>query len=209
MPNPTLAANALIEVEEYLNYAGISPDNPDLNEPLMFMHINAVSQALETYLGRKVCPTQDANDTFYGDGEADYYVDHMRINAAPTLYYWDGDSWEEMTTSSYPREYLGAKGLIWLTQYVFEHKQQYKCSYNTGWDRDNVPDDLKLACMRLTMRGLKLAKDKKEGVASETFGDQTTRFTLQPDTRVATGSGIIPPDVLGLIARYKKVSAFG
>ena len=188
----TIADNALITFDEYLEFEGKSKAETDLNENKFTVHINAVSQAIENECRRIVCPVTSKNELFSGDGDDYYLVRHKRITAAPTLYYWDGDSWVEMTTSEYPWSYDGDVGKIYFTQGgKFNEGTRYKITYSCGYARASVPSDLKLACYILAHRSTK--RIEKEGVTSESFGDVTTSVNLT----------MMPDDVRAVINKYK------
>jgi hypothetical protein len=187
----SLAANALITVAEYLDMADRDRDAPGVaeNEAFYEAHINAASQLVETWLKRIICPLTDINEIFDGDGTRDYYVRHRKINSEPTLYYWGGTTWTEMTTAAWYWTYDGSEGVgrvYFQRGYSFsEGSDNYKISYNTGYAQSSVPSAVKLACFTLVQRAVKRAQGK-EGVQSETLPDMVTSYNLDkmPDTVV-------------------------
>lgn len=180
-----LNTNALITIDEYLELSGNSGDS-NVDENVIIPHINTASKLIERFLNRVVCPVTAISEKFSGAGSDQYYVNHRYIDTttAPTVYYYDGTSWVEMTTTLYPRDVTGAIGLIELTQgYTFwEGKKNFKVSYNTGYATASVPADIKGCCFRIVQRLRKLA-EKKEGLTSESFGDATTSYELNDITK--------------------------
>lgn len=202
----SLADNALIEVREYLELLGKPVDDPDTPETKIIVHVNAVSQLIEKYLGRVVCPEQSKDDFFRGDDTDTYYVKHRYIaSGSPTLYYWDGDEWVEMTVANYPRQTDDSRGEIWFSNgHQFHRATRYKVTYTTGYSRASVPDDVKLACVRLVQQSIMRA-DGKEGLRSESLGDAQTTYSM------ATGYGKTPPgaiplDIKALIYPYRSLT---
>lgn len=188
----TLATSALITVEEYHNMDGKSPVDVDVHEAQYILHINGVSYAIENYCRRTICPVTSCNELFEGDGEKFYRVRHKKINETPTLYYWDGQSWQEMTTSEYPWSYDGDIGKIYFTQGgLFQAGTEYKITYSCGYARASVPQDIKLACYLMVHRSLK--RVEREGIVSESFGDQTLSVDLS----------YFPADVTRLLNPYR------
>lgn len=173
------ADNALIDKEYYLAYLGDDSETAEnLNEDHLQLFINSASQAIENHCDRLICPAQDWEDKekFWGDGEPEYFVSHQKINSTPTLYYWNGSDWTEMTSSSYPREIDGDKGEFRLMEgYLFNKDVRYRMDYNTGWNEADVPAPIKEACCMLVNRAMKRAEGK-EGIQSESFGDSTTSY---------------------------------
>lgn len=180
-----IQANALISVDEYIELSGRSGDE-SVSEDAIIPHINTASKLIERYLNRVICPVTAISEKFSGSGSDQYYVNHRFIDTttAPTIYYYDGTNWVEMTTTLYPRDVTGAKGLIELTQgYAFwEGKKNFKVDYNTGYATADVPADIKGCCFRIVQRLRKLA-EKKEGLTSESFGDATTSYELNDITK--------------------------
>jgi hypothetical protein len=173
------ASNALIDQNYLAAYLGDNESDTTPNLDHRQLHINAVSQMIEDYLRRKVCPSQSvASEKFVGDGEPSVYVKNMRITGTPTLYYYDGSDWQEMNSTNWPREVVGESGLIELMGgYTFVDDQLYKVSYTTGWASADVPGTLKRVCAREVHRAI-LRATKKEGVSAESYGDTSTTYDL-------------------------------
>jgi len=203
---PDLATNALIDVKEYLEMTGTPINDQDQPRDQIITHINAVSQMIEKYLGRVICPEQSKDDYFQGDNSDTYYVDHRYIaSEAPTLYYWDGDEWVTMSVTDYPRETFGDKGKIWFSQgNVWDRKVHYKVAYTTGYANADAPGDIKLACMRLIQQSMMRANGK-EGLRTESFGDSSTTYNFAAGWGM-TAPSAIPFDIKALLAPYRRLT---
>lgn len=193
----TLAANALITIEEFQAYKGDDTER-DVNEDRYIWMINAASQAIADYCDRTLCPSTAISNLewFDGDDTPSYYVRHRYITGTPTLYYYSGLDWTEMTTTSYPRQITGSMGLIYMLQgHIFCAGTRYRVDYTTGYAQASVPIMLKQACCRVVDRAIKVAEGK-DGVTSESFGDQTTAFSFNR----------WPDDLKQMLEPYRKIT---
>jgi hypothetical protein len=178
-----LADNALIDYDEYLELVGIDPDNVNLNEDRIMVFINSASQQIEDYCDRKfVTPSADIVETFDGDGESEYFVNHRRIasGSTPSFDYRISTTWTANNVSSYPISWDSDKGKIWFVKFnrtFHTGNTNWRVSYKYGWTRADIPADMKLACAELAKRAIMLL-DGKEGLASESFGDSSTSYNL-------------------------------
>lgn len=191
-----LETYALITVAEFLEFRGNAASEVNLNEEHLNIHINAASKAIENHCGRIICPvTAVSAEEFWGDDTDEYFVENAKLNASPTLYYWNNTAWTEMTTTLYPREYVGDCGKVWFSNGdLFTRKVRFKISYSTGWAQASVPYPIKQACFVLVQRSLKRA-EKLEGVRSVGTGDVTTSYDLHE----------FPDSVQRLLAPYRRV----
>jgi hypothetical protein len=191
-----LASYALITVDEYRAYTGDATER-DINEDRMHFLINALSQRIADYCDRIICPVTAISNAekFWGDATNEYRVRHMLISGTPTLYYYSGLDWTEMVSTSYPRELDAATGLIRLLQgHTFSDAMEYRIDYSTGYAQASVPTPIKMVCARMLDRGIKVAEGK-EGVSSESFGDQTTSFSFNR----------WPDDLRAMLNQYRHV----
>lgn len=190
-----LANNALIDVGEYMTLIG-QPEDAEVDPNKFVMHINAASTAIEKYVNRKICPSSSATELYDGSGYAEIFLRQMRATSVTTMYYWSSSAWQEMTTTAYPRELDTDRNRIRLTdgKIFADAKDYYKFVYVYGYNREDVPDDIKLACALLVKHNL-LQVDKA-GIASESFGDVTTSYL----------TGGIPSSVKILLAPYRRLS---
>jgi hypothetical protein len=195
----TLAANALITLDEFRDAIGIDASEA-INEAKALLAINAASQEIEDYCCRKfIAPSSAIEEIFDGDRSKEYYVRHLRITETPTLYTLESDyTWDTLATT-YEWGYDGDTGLIYLRDFVFwAGTRNWKVAYKYGWPRADVPDPVKRVAVQLTQRLIRLAEGR-EGEDSLSFGNTATTYNLaghwtdgmktaiQPYRRIAVG----------------------
>ena len=201
----SLASNALFaSLNEFKERVGISLTETNYNDTQLEHHINAASSMIENYLNRKlITPSAVITETWEGDGLFYYYPKNQPIStsASNALYYWDGDSWVSVSTSTYPWSYdTDFNGRVYFTdgdtfwKYGQRGFRNWRFDYFYGYTVASVPQDIKIAATELVLRSLRLME--KTGFASEGFGDATTTYNLQ--------SGI-PENVELLLSKYKRV----
>ena len=195
-----LATNALITLEDFQAFMADDSDTA-LNKDELHFHINQASQAIVNYLDRLVAPAQDVTEVFDGDDSKDYYVRYIRINAEPTLSFWNGSDWTEMAIASYYWTYNATTGRIYFERgrQFCEGSDNYRIIYTTGYSVADVPAPIKQACCQLVQRGKLKADAGKEGMRSEAVGEVSNSYDL-PDW---------PPDVLRLLQTYRHISVGG
>lgn len=193
-----LNTNALITVEEFKAYRGDDP-TAQVNEDGLNVHINAASMAIANYCNRTLCPvTSVSGEKFRGDDTVLYLVKNLYMDSGttPTLYYYTGLSWQEMTAAQYPREVDYSEGRIEFMQgHIFAKGVRYKVDYATGYAQASVPDDLKLACFDWVNRA-KLRAEGKEGIASESIGEVTNSYNL----------ATLPDSIKLVLNKYRRIA---
>ena len=186
----SLNSNALITVPEYKSIVSLELDNTGVDDTQLEYLINSASQSVENYCCRKfITPDDQITETFEGFGDYDYYLKHCRIadDDVPVLYYWDGDSWETLSLTSYPYSYTRESGKIYFTggdnfwKPTQEGFQNWKVTYKYGWAIASIPSDIKVVCADLVSRSR--FRLEKTSLVSESFGDTSTTYdtTLLPD----------------------------
>lgn len=176
-----LRDNALITVEEYITFLGKDPVNvtyQDFEVSQIEMFIGLVSEHIERTCGRKfITPAAAVAEIFSGNDRGDYYTDNGRVNAAPTLAYWDGDSWVALD-SNYTWAYDQDSGRVYFTDgsLFWKGSDNWKITYSYGWALADVPPDLKYLCQSEVRRRLLLME--KEGLKTEAVGEASTSYNL-------------------------------
>lgn len=189
---------ALVTRNMVKNYLGIdsSTDDPDA-DALIDSLINSASQEISRLCnGRKFRKVATAIDEIFdGDGENNYFTRNAPITNSPTLYYWDGATWQNDPSWSTTQD--NNRGEIWFDDgnIFFEGRRNWKISYTYGWDINDIPADLQLACLRLVALNKKLFNDSLHGVNSKSFGDQSISYTFDK----------IPASVLSTIYSYRRI----
>ncbi len=197
-----LNANAIVDIAELMSYLGRPLDIQDDDRNRVEMLVNSSSQAIRDYIKRHICPIKAADDEiFTGDDTIEYDVNGLNILATPTLYYWSGIAWVEMTTASYPRTIDSSERRIWFNNgQTFWRpsrvmRNNFKLTYKHGYVRANIPDPLKQACMSLTQRAM-LRAEGREGLSSASGLDTTTTY----DNKAW------PDHVKALLAPYRRTT---
>ncbi len=190
---------ALVSLEEAKRYLKIDPTVDDTSaDEFIETLVNAASKEIERLCnGRKFRKVTTAIDELFdGDDDADYYTKNAPITGTPSLYYWDGLTWQ--TDSSWSTTQDNNAGRIWFDDgNVFWRGpiKNWKISYTYGWTLNDVPADLKEACIGLVALKKKLFDDGLHGVNSRSFGDQSISYTFDK----------IPANVLATIYSYRRM----
>lgn len=189
----------LVTLEEIKELFGISADNSTIKEPELNLYVNIASRAIESWCGRKfIEPAAQITEIFDGDGTGEYYVANRRVATGdtPTLKYWDGSDFVAVD-ASHSFTWANDSGLVYFTKgnKFGSGKRNYEITYKYGWAIASVPQDVKLACATIMRRKMRAMIDKKEGLSSEGFGDNTSTFDLTT----------IGGDVKMLLAPYRRV----
>ena len=110
---PELSNNAIIDVEYYKYYDGV--DLTDENYPTEELHqfINQASHLMEREAKRKF-RSETITELFDGDGTGTHRTINKRITTLTSLHYWDGDSFEEITSTNYDFTFEQESGLIYF-----------------------------------------------------------------------------------------------
>lgn len=184
------ASNALITLAEYCEFVGKAVSDIDLSAERFNLLCGMASSRIEKHCRRKFIAASDQAEVHSGDGTKDLYVKNAPITATPTVKYWDGLQWVA-TPNTFT--YDSTTGRIWFTDGAtfWRGSDNWQITYSYGYAIASVPYELKASCAILIQRALKKA-DGKEGVSSETFGDQTTSFSLAK----------MPDDVVEILQPY-------
>lgn len=202
----SLDSNAILTLNAYKEMAGIKTTDDKVDDVQLEHAINASSQSIEDYLGRGIItPSSAINEDFVGNGTYEYHVEHSRISssATPVLYYWNGTSWTECSSTSYPYTYDSDKErcrIFFTSGDVFwepmsENYRNWRINYKYGWAIASVPDAIRNACAVLVQRALK--RIEKTGLTNEAFAESTNTYNL--DT-------MITKDVAAMLAMYRRLS---
>lgn len=191
----TIALVSNIMVKNFL-HIDQAIDDPAADE-LIDTLINAASQEISRICNnrkfRKV--TTAIDKIFSGDNTAIYNTPNAPITATPTLYYWDGLTWQTDTNWAFTNDLEKGKVRFNDGNVFFKGEDNWKISYTYGWDLKDIPADLQSACLRLIATNKKLFDDNLHGVNSRSFGDQSIGYTFEK----------IPASVLATIYSYRRV----
>lgn len=138
--------------------------------------INEVSAEIKAYCGGRIfrIPADQVDETFFGDGTREYFVNHGNITDTVVISYYQNKDWV-VSTRTFEQE--NARGLIWFNDgTLFNKLRYYRVQYKPGYDLDSVPADLKAVAKSVLTRIQKAIEH--EGVTSQSFGDTQTSFDL-------------------------------
>jgi hypothetical protein len=146
----TLNDNALITTTEAENFVWDEPDDrTDDEKDILYAMVNAISNAIEDWLNRKII---NAEVTEYHDGGNEVIpLDNFPIVSIDSVYE-DGDELTPEANHGETNEdydYYEEQGIVYSTSGRFdEGRQIIKVTYTAGLGADNteIPDNIKLAC---------------------------------------------------------------
>lgn len=166
----SLASNALIDVEYLLQVMELDEDDTSTPTETFEVFINAASQLIADLCNREFV-AGSTSDIFDGNNSIEYFVVQANITTTPTVFVWDGDSFEATT---YVFTYEAATGRVYFTDgnIFYAGKNNWKVTYAYGYAA--IPNDVKLACAVLAMNMRKTSK--KTGIRSESYADVSTAY---------------------------------
>lgn len=190
---------ALVSLEEYKALAGVTTEVNEADDPAIAEYINAASQAIITFTGRKWISATATDELFAGTGL--YYYDvinggSISVSSAPS--YWNGTSWTA-TTLDYSTE--SDIGRVYFTKGGTFHKfnpesyKNWKITYTYGYTQSKVPSPLKMACVGMVEQFKKLLLEGKYGVTAESKGELQTTYLLHD----------MPNNIRALLMPYKRI----
>lgn len=167
----------LLDIDDYKVLMGLSKTDQRTPDDLIEANIDAASALVESYCNRKIL-LESVSEVFDGTGTAEYHVRQARFasDTTQTVQWWNGSSWETTTGTTVVDN---DKGLIYFSDggVFWSGTKNWKIAYTCGWALVDIPKDLKVTIAQMVRRAI-LRSQSKEGVASETFGDQSTSFDL-------------------------------
>lgn len=183
-----LSSDALIDVVTYKAIYGVSQSQQANDEDEQITRrINGYSRTIINYCGQKFRQPMNGatpaaiDEIFSGKGISSYWARNRYISGTPVpkLYYLSDSAWVEATSADYKFSYNNQTGEVYFTDgHIFPcGNNNWKFVYSYGYTIATMPDDLKNACADLVYRAMKRMQGK-EGVVSESFGDQNTSFNF-------------------------------
>lgn len=192
----SLAANALISVEEFKIFAALGGESiPDLDRVEAL--INSASQYIERYCERKfIRPVAAVTETFDGSGLYYQRLDNAPFAATPTnlqYRYYIGDDWKD---SDYTFETDDEKGLIILKDgHLFSSGiLNWRVDYLYGYELADVPQDLKRATAGMVLAARNKLQLRMEGIDSHNYGEQSWVVSRE----------FLSPELENLLAGYRR-----
>jgi hypothetical protein len=145
----TLNSNALITTTEAENFVWDTPGNrTDTEKDILYAMINAISQAIEDWLNRKIINAEVTE--YYDGGGRLIFLKNFPIVSIDSVYE-DGDLLTVETNHGEDDEdydYYEDEGIVYSSSGTFESGRQIiKVTYTAGLGADNteIPENIKLA----------------------------------------------------------------
>jgi len=177
----------LITAENFRSY--ISLDTSDYDGIIEMLISGAVSW-IEVMLSNKI--DEDSVEEYFDGDEIDenvYLANNLNIKDLTVEYDSDG-SWVAVPDTDYV--FYKDQGIVKLDN-VRSGELNYKISYKAGYTDSDVPDDLKLAILKLV--GKLWNQRKSDGIKTENLGDAGIAWEEQ-----------LSPDIASALSRYKMYS---
>lgn len=187
---------ALVDLREVKQFLGLDPDTATDKDEFIETLINAASQELANDCNREFIKIATAvTEIWDGDNTIDRYTRNAPIiSDISTVYYRSGNNWNALTNATFTTD--KTKGLFYFTDgnLFWEGTHNWKISYTYGWQRSNVPADLKKACIYKVVFDKKLFDDGLLGIKAKSFEDQTTTYDFDDASK----------HIRRIIAKYKR-----
>lgn len=174
----TLLDYAIISLADLKVYLELSSSAHD---EMLKTFINAVTEYVESYLGRRIKYTTYTNQLVSGKNESTIYLT-FPIDSAQTFTLEKNNgtqsspNWDEIDADNYEVDYAsGMCRLIEGSTFV-KGFSNYRVSYKAGYN--TVPDDIEYAAVRL----IKKAWDRKnggDGIAEQELGSYRVVFNSE------------------------------
>jgi len=178
--------NALITVAEYKQLAVINEEENDGNANIEAF-INYASGFIEKFTGRKfIIPAANVDEYFDGD-DTDTYLTKQKplTDDIDAIYYLSDNDWSTELTGVYFSQQNDKGELQFTDGNKFSEtgiSNYWKISYKYGYERKDVPSDLKLACAAIAAIRRTQWANKTHGVSSRSLGDQSTSYSANLDS---------------------------
>lgn len=190
-------------------------------DPRLPRLIAVASQAIATYLGRRLHYGADINEKVKGYGRARIFVDVTPIVAITSITLGDGTVITDFVRENdnagmiyrracWPSTALSRGGLPPANEPApGTEEPSITVVYNGGWvtpaqgGTRTLPYDIEEACIQ-TVVGLYRGGGREKNIASEQLGAYSVSFRT-PNSMAGVGvGGIIPDEVLPLLAQYRR-----
>lgn len=175
----------IINTEDFKTY--ISLNTNDFDDTITML-INGAVKWVECMVNNKI-EESDIEDYFDGDDIDDeiFLTYNLKLQNL-TVENEQEDVWREVPDTSY--KFYSDEGVVKL-DYVRLGERNYRAKYKTGFTNKNIPDDLKLAILKIV--GKLWNKRKSDGIKMENLGDAGV-----------TWENYLSPDIASILGKYKK-----
>ena len=182
---------SLVTLSEIKSYLGIEEKSMTFDSVLVILSA-AVQKSFDRETSRTLLRQTYSNLAIDGTGQTILWLPNWPIHTISSIYE-DDESLEEGTDFV---TYYNIGKLVRINRAWSEGNQNIVVTYSAGYGDDEIPDDLKLACLKQVAFEWKIQKGSLWGEASRTY----------PDGAITTYStGQLLPDVREVLERYKRV----
>ena len=186
----------IITLAEYRDYDDLP--SPAENEDQITAVIALATAYVERYTGRvfeiadNPSPV-DAVEILEGKGTVRLFTRNAPITAVSKLEYWDGTTWQEYDSTTYPYSFKSGSNIVYFTNShrFYSGWQNIRATFEYGYTTV-FPDDLKLACYLLAKHIV--TETERLGINNQSDGEQS--FAYAHD---------VPKEAVNIIARYRTV----
>lgn len=169
-----VALVSLADLKEYVKVSGLTQDS------ILSAILNAVSQAINTYLGRVII-SATKTEYYDGDGTDELMLARFPITSVTSLHddplrVFGDDTAIDVSADVMIEGDIGALRL-WNNEGAFlRGRGNVKVVYVSGYTLANVPADLRLACLRWCATVNQRYTHKRHDIQTQTTRDLTTTF---------------------------------
>ena len=174
----TYALSSRANVKRYLQIADAVTSYDVLLDDL----INAATDFVEKYCGRRFLSSTYTNEVYNGEGTKELILKNWPVSTFTQLDERDNtensDSWDTKDTGDY---YVDLdNGIVIATKFNFRNfPRHYRVTYTAGYNltegsANNLPWDLELACKKMV--SIEFNKRRAQGIKSETLGEYSVTW---------------------------------
>jgi hypothetical protein len=158
------------------------------NDELLNSLIVQYSTLIESYCKRKFSKAE-YTETYDGTGSPRLFLKQYPIGSVSSL------SVDEITCDSADYVIYADEGIIELVDgsLFTKDKLNVAITYEAGYEE--IPPDIELCCQKLVALAFKETDSDRIGIASQSFGDQSTSFVTSE----------FPEDIKKILNSYKKI----
>jgi len=177
----------IVSKEDFKIYTSLNTNDFDDTIGLL---ISGAIKWIEVMVDNKIEETQ-IEEYFDGDEIENniYLSDNLNIQDL-VIQYKSGDDWLTIPDNDYI--FYDDEGVVKLN-YVRYGDQNYKVVYKVGFTNKNIPDNLKLAILKIV--GKLWNKRRSDGIKMENLGDASV-----------TWENYLSQDIASILSKFKKYS---
>lgn len=189
----------IITLAEYKTFDDLP--SPNSNNSQIDSAIDNATSIIEEQTGRTFELSDnpspiDVTETINGNGTKRLYVRQSPIVEVSKIEYYDGVSWQEVTTIEAPRTIKPGSNIIYFTDgfKFFKGYENWRLTYTYGYS-NSLPNDLKQACYKIAK--WIIDESNRQGMRTQADGEQNFEYFAY--------SKNLPETSVEIVRRYKTV----